>query len=704
MADTSFRMGIDIGGTFTDLVVAAADGRVFAFKAPSTPADPSVGVIDAIQGAARALGHETAGFLRGCEILVHGSTIATNTLLERKGARLGLLTTEGFRDSLEIRRGLRQDVWNHRAPFPAPLVPRLLRRGVVERVDAAGRVQVPLDEASVHAALDVFRAEGVEAIAICFLHAFRNPEHEQACRALIERAWPQVWVSCSSDVAPVLGEYERSATVAANAYIAPRTAPYLRALEERLTGLGLQRPLLIVQSNGGALQVGEIASRPVQMVLSGPAAGVGAIRHYGDDTGARNLVAIEVGGTSCDVTLMRDGVVQMTEQLDVDGNCIAIPSVEIHTIGAGGGTIGHVDAGGMLQAGPQGAGARPGPAAYGFGGERPTVTDAQLVLGRLAPGPYAGGAIALDLQRAVAAIDTHLARPLGLSVEQAAAGLIRLVEQNIQHAVERVSIERGYDIRDFTLIAAGGAGPLHGAAVGRALGCAAVYVPRLAGVFCAFGMCNADVRIDRLLGWYRRLADGTADDLERAYRGVEAQATDALHRQGFADADIVIERSLALRYTGQQWPVHIDCPGALDAATLRRDFQVAHQRLYGHFQENGEIEILTLKVAASGRLATRAAQAEARVTGAPPPPKARRPVWISPATGTVDTPVHDGAGLRPGHVIDGPAIVDEATTTLLVEDGQRLRVTAAGNYLIEPAARAEAAAGTGSDTHGGHGA
>jgi len=217
-------------------------------------------------------------------------------------------------------------------------------------------------------------------------------------------------------------------------------------------------------------------------------------------------------------------------------------------------------------------------------------------------------------------------------------------------------------------------------------------------------MCNADVRIDRLLGWYRRLADGTADDLERAYRGVEAQATDALHRQGFADADIVIERSLALRYTGQQWPVHIDCPDALDAATLRRDFQVAHQRLYGHFQENGEIEILTLKVAASGRLATRAAQAEARVTGAPPPPKARRPVWISPATGTVDTPVHDGAGLRPGHVIDGPAIVDEATTTLLVEDGQRLRVTAAGNYLIEPAARAEAAAGTGSDTHGGHGA
>ncbi len=695
MTGTSFRMGIDIGGTFTDLVVAASDGRVHAFKAPSTPADPSVGVIDAIEVAARALGRETAGFLRGCEILVHGSTIATNTLLERKGARLGMLTTAGFRDSLEIRRGLRQDVWNHRAPFPAPLVPRLLRRGVTERVDASGKVLVPLDPASVREALAVFRAEGVEAIAICLLHSFRNPAHEQACRALIEREWPEVWVSCSSEVAPVLGEYERGATVAANAFIAPRTAPYLRALEERLTGLGLQRPLLIVQSNGGALQVKEIASRPVQMVLSGPAAGVGAIRHYGDDTGSRNLVAIEVGGTSCDVTLMRDGVVQMTEQLDVAGNCIAIPSVEIHTIGAGGGTIGHVDAGGMLHAGPHGAGARPGPAAYGFGGERPTVTDAQLVLGRLAPGPYAGGAIALDLDRALAAVDTHLARPLGLGVEQAAAGLIRLVEQNIQHAVERVSIERGYDIRDFTLIAAGGAGPLHGAAVGRALGCAAVYVPRLAGVFCAFGMCNADVRIDRLLGWYRRLADVDANDLEHAYRGVEAEATGALHRQGFADTDIGIERSLALRYTGQQWPVHIDCAGALDAQTLRRDFQSAHQRLYGHFQENGEIEILTLKVAASGRLATRAAQAEARATSAAPPPKARRPVWIGATTGTVDTPVHDGGGLRPGHVIDGPAIVDEATTTLLIEDGQQLRVTAAGNYLIVPVRGHGANAATG---------
>jgi N-methylhydantoinase A len=426
------------------------------------------------------------------------------------------------------------------------------------------------------------------------------------------------------------------------------------------------------------------------MVLSGPAAGVGAIRYYGRDTGSDDLVAIEVGGTSCDVTLMRDGAVQMADQLDVDGHCIAIPSVEIHTIGAGGGTIGHVDAGGMLHAGPQGAGARPGPASYGLGGTLPTVTDAQLVLGRLAPGPYAGGAISLDVDKAAAAIEAHLARPLGLTVQQAAAGLIRLVEQNIQHAVERVSIERGYDIRDFTLIAAGGAGPLHGAAVGRALDCAAVYVPRLAGVFCAFGMCNTDVRLDRVRSWYQRLDDGQPTALEEAFQGIERQAREALERQGFATPDMVFERGLALRYPGQQWPVAVACGDALTVEALRRNFEAAHQRLYGHFQPNGEIETLGLKVAARGRLPMAAAALADAAGEQWPEPVSKRPVWINDATGMVATPIYDGRILGPGDAIAGPAVIDEATTTLLVEPGQTLRLTAAGNYLILPGQKGSA--------------
>ncbi|WP_301587642.1 hydantoinase/oxoprolinase family protein [Sabulicella glaciei] len=686
-----FRIGIDIGGTFTDIVVVGAAGRLLAHKAPSTPEDRTIGVLDAIAGAARALGRDTETLLRDTDLLVHGSTVATNTLLEGKGARVGLLTTEGFRDTLEIRRGLRREVWDHRTPFPPPLVPRRLRLGIGERIGAAGEVLKPLDRESVVRAVEMLRAGGVEAIAICFLNSFRNPAHEQACRAVIQEIWPEIWISCSSDIAPIMGEYERSASVVANAYVGPRVAPYLRALEARLSGLGLRRPLLIVQSNGGALNVAEVAHQPVQMVLSGPAAGVGAIRYFGRDTGSSDLVSIEVGGTSCDVTLMRDGVVQMTDQLDVEGHCIAIPSVEIHTIGAGGGTVGHVDAGGMLQAGPHGAGARPGPAAYGLGGTQPTVTDAQLVLGRLAPGPYAGGALSLDRDKAVRAIEQHLAGPLGLTVEQAAAGLIRLVEQNIQHAVERVSIERGYDIRDFTLIAAGGAGPLHGAAVGRALGCAAVYVPRLAGVFCAFGMCNTDVRLDRVRSWYHRLDDEQPDLLEAAFREMEEQASAALARQGFAREAIRLERGLALRYPGQQWPVSIPSEEGLAVDVLRRGFEAAHQRLYGHFQPNGEIEALGLKVAARGHLPMAAPTLVDAEIQSWPEPLGRRPVWINDALGTVSTPIHDGRRLAPGDAVLGPAIIDEATTTLLVEGGQRLRVTAAGNYLIEPAQKDGAA-------------
>ena len=686
-----FRIGIDIGGTFTDIVVAGAGGRLLAHKAPSTPEDRTVGVLNAISGAARAMGRDTRDLLRETELLVHGSTVATNTLLEGKGARVGLLTTEGFRDSLEIRRGLRREVWDHRTPFPPPLVPRRLRIGVTERIDASGHPITALSKESVLQAIDALRAKEVEAIAICFLNSYRNAAHEHACRAIIQEVWPEVWISCSSDIAPIMGEYERSATVVANAYVGPRVAPYLRSLEAKLSELGLRRPLLIVQSNGGALSVSEVTHQPVQMVLSGPAAGVGAIRYFGRDTGSTNLVSIEVGGTSCDVTLMRDGVVQMTDQLDVEGHCVAIPSVEIHTIGAGGGTIGHIDAGGMLHAGPRGAGARPGPAAYGFGGTLPTVTDAQLVLGRLAPGPYAGGAITLDIDKAAAAIEQHLARPLGLSVEQAAAGLIRLVEQNIQHAVERVSIERGYDIRDFTLIAAGGAGPLHGPAVGRALGCAAVYVPRLAGVFCAFGMCNTDVRIDRIRSWYQRLGEGQPAQLESAFLKVESDARTMLARQGFAADAIMMERSLALRYPGQQWPVTISCDDGLAVDQLRQGFEAAHQRLYGHFQQDGEVEVLGLRVAARGHLPMAAAALTEAGPLRWPAPTGRRPVWISDSTGTVTTPIHDGRALVPGDAVEGPAIIDEATTTLLVEADQVLRVTAAGNYLIEPSKKDGAA-------------
>ncbi len=681
MTGGSVRIGVDVGGTFTDLVVVDEAGALTAFKSPSNPGDPEAGVLAALDLAAAGLGLARRALLARCAAFVHGSTIATNTMLERKGARVGLLTTEGFRDWLELRRGIRANPWDHRSAFPEVLVPRRLRLPIAERIDQDGTVLRPLDAATVAAAAGILRAAAVESIAVCLLHAYRNPEHERAVAALLGEMMPGVPVSLSHAVAPVMGEYERGATTVLNAYIAPRVVPYLRALEARLATEGLGPRLMLVQSNGGAATVDAIAERPVQLLLSGPAAGIGALRYFGRDAGAENLISIEVGGTSCDVTLARAGAVGMTDLLDIDGQTVVTPAVEIHTVGAGGGTIARLDAAGMLVAGPQGAGARPGPACYGLGGERPTVTDCQLVLGRLKPGPYAGGAISLDLARAEAALRTQVAAPLGIDLDQAAAGVLRLVEQTIQHAVERVSIERGYDPRDFILVAAGGAGPLHGPATARALGLGRVYVPRLAGVFCALGMCNADLRQDQVRSWLADLDGSDPAALRDAVAAMRQAAEEALARQGFAGAEVATEVSIDLRYPGQQWPITVPC-GSLTPAAIRDAFERAYRQLYGFVQEGARIETVNLRVAGIGRVPPLALRPPPPAE-APPAPVATRPVWIDAETGRAEAAIFDGAALRPGHRIAGPAIIEEATTTLLIGSGDTLTVTGAGNYLIE---------------------
>ncbi|MGH6631267.1 MAG: hydantoinase/oxoprolinase family protein, partial [Burkholderiales bacterium] len=341
-----------------------------------------------------------------------------------------------------------------------------------------------------------FKAAGVEAIAVALLYSVLNDAHERRTGEIVRRLWPEVWVSISSDVVPILGEYERSSTTVLNCYVAQRVVAYLRTMDRRLRELGLKRGILLVQSNGGVISVDRIASRPVNLVLSGPAAGVGALDLYRPLAGSNDLIAMEIGGTSCDVTMMSNAVVQATDQLLIGGYHVSVPAVEIYTVGAGGGTIAAVDAAGLLTVGPGGAGAQPGPAAYGLGGQNPTVTDALLVLGRLRSGPLAGGAVSLDMEKAVAAIRRNIAQPLKLGVREAAVGIVRLLEQNLLHAVETISTERGYNPRRFTLVACGGAGPMHGVSVARALGCARVYVPRQAGAFCAIGMLHADLRQD----------------------------------------------------------------------------------------------------------------------------------------------------------------------------------------------------------------
>ncbi|MEZ5262478.1 MAG: hydantoinase B/oxoprolinase family protein [Acidimicrobiales bacterium] len=677
-----WRIGVDVGGTFTDLVLADAAGATWVAKVPSVPRDPSVGVLDALDQLAGRLGSTVGALLERCSLFVHGSTVATTTLLEGKGATVGLLTTAGFRDALEIRRGMREDQWDHRAPYAPVLVPRYLRLPVRGRIDAAGVETEPLATGEVAAALETFRSEGVQSIAVALFNSFVDDGHEQAVRAELERLGAGPWVTTSAAVAPIMGEYERTSTAVVNAALAPRIVDYLRALDEQLRARGLSRAVLLVQSNGGVASVPQLAPRPVNLLLSGPAAGVGALNLYRSWAGTDDVISMEIGGTSCDVLLMADGQVDTKDELFIGGYHVATPSIDIHTIGAGGGTIARVDDAGLLVVGPDGAGADPGPACYGRGGTDPTVTDAQLVLGRLRPGPYADGVLTLDAEAARAAIAERVAGPLGIDVETAAAGIVALVEQHLLHAVEYLSIERGHSPRRFTLVAAGGAGPMHGAAVGRALGCRRVYVPRQAGAFCALGMLHADIRQDFQRFLLAEVATVDAARVLDAFAELEAQALDALQREGVEPERCELTRSIDLRYAGQLWSIRVTVgTGGFDADAVRAAFESEYVRLYGHLQPNGTLLMSSVRVTGRASTGPLAPVAPPGGDGAPLPVETRKVFHGS--SGWLDTAVYAGRDLSPGARVAGPAIVEEATTTVVLGPVDELAVDRGGNFVLE---------------------
>jgi len=691
VARAAWRIGVDIGGTFTDLVLADQAGGVRVFKVPTVPADPAQGAFDAVSAAAQGVGCSVAELLRCTSLFVHGSTIATNTVLERSGARVGMLVTDGFRDALEIRRGLRDNPWDHRTPYPPVLVPRFLRRPVSERIDRNGKETQPLSAADIERAAAEFTRENVDAVVIAYFNSYLDPAHEERTAQELARHWAGKWVTRSAAIAPVIGEYERTSTAVLNAYVTPRTVTYLQNLNDRLLALGLQRPILLIQSNGGAIAVDQVAERPVTLLLSGPAAGVGALDFYSRAVGSDNLISMEIGGTSCDVLLMSDGEVAFTDALSIGGYDVVTRSVDVHSIGAGGGTIARVVEG-MLHLGPQGAGAVPGPACYGLGGTQATVTDAQVVLGRLRASSSPSAVLHIDPPLAFDAIRREVAEPLGLTVEVAAAGIVRLMEQKLLHAVQRLSVERGHDPRRFTLIAAGGAGPVHGAAVARALECERVYVPRLAGAFCALGMLHADVRHDYVRMQLGDLDTIPAPRIEQGFEALENDARRTLANEGFAVDATRLERLVDLRYQSQQWDITVPLVDERwDPKRIRADFEAEHQRQYGHMQPGGEIRITRQRITATGRLPP--LQWESLdATDAAPAIAHRRNVWLDPESGWADTPVYEGWNLRAGQSLDGPAIVDEVTTTVLVGRGDTLRVDAAGNFVIDTPSRKRAVA------------
>ncbi|CAN5700871.1 hydantoinase/oxoprolinase family protein [soil metagenome] len=676
------RIGVDVGGTFTDLVVEQPDGTIEVFKVPSVPRDPSRGVLDAVAAAAAGLGKSVPELLGQCGWFVHGSTIATNTVLERKGAKVGMLTTSGFRDSLEIRRSIRENPWDHRTPFAEPLVPRYLRLGIRERMDAWGGELAPLVADDVRDAVAQLAQQGVEAIAICFLNAYQNGAHEAQAAEIIRTVAPQMSVSLSSRLAPIVGEYERGSTTVVDAYIRRRVMSYLEALGERLRELGFGGEVALIQSNGGAIGLSRVAKAPAGLCLSGPAAGVGAMRYYGRLCGSDNLITMEIGGTSCDVSMLQGGRAQLIDGFMLGGYHVALPAIDIHTVGAGGGTIASVDGAGMLRCGPQGAGAAPGPASYGRGGTNATTTDALVVLGRMRSGPIGDGSVVIDADKARAACAEKVAGPIGLDVEEAAIGIVQLLEQNLLHAVEEISVKRGLNPAHYTLIAAGGAGPMHGTTVGRALGCKRVYVPRHAGAFCALGMLDSDIRHDLYRVFDAPLGDEALGKLPASFADLCRIALEEVGAEASARQPI-LRRVLDLVYKGQMRAVQVDYdPDSDGMASLKGRFEAEHRRLYGHIKPITPIRIAALRVVATLPASALAVPECATAEGTPKAAATRR-LFIDRRHGWADVPVYRGADLGAGHEIAGPLVIEEHTMTLYAGPGDHVSVDRAGNYTID---------------------
>jgi len=671
------RIGIDVGGTFTDLVAVDASGRLHHAKAPSTPQDQSLGVLDGLSRLAEAMGLDRATLLARTERIVHGTTVATNALLERKGARVGLLTTEGHRDVLEMREGLKDDRYDLRQPPPEPLVPRRLRLGVRERIRADGRVEVPLDAASLEAAIARLREEKVESVAVCYLHAWRDARHERATRAALERLLPGIPVSLSSEVLPQIKEFERLSTTVVNAYVQPALARYLGRLEERLRAAGYAGPVLVMTSHGGVATIEEIVRIAAGAVLSGPAGGIAAAQQVARMLALPDLVPFDMGGTSTDIALVRGGRASIAADRRLAGQRIALSSLDIVSIGAGGGSIARVDEGGILQVGPESAGADPGPACYGRGGVQATVTDADLLLGYLDAERFAGGRMRLDRDAAERAVG-RIARALHTDLATAAAGIQRVIDTKMAEGVRLVSVRRGVDPRGFALLAFGGAAGLHVSAVARQLGMSRIVVPRLASVLSAYGMLASDLRVELARSHVAEAHALDPSELRALFAELEREGRARLAAAGF-DGPVRIHRIADMRYGEQIFEIPVDLdPIPWEAPDLLERIAAAfhrrHEELYTYALPDRAPVLVNVRVAVVGELAA-PPEEPPRPPGAPAPPRGRRSIFLD---GWCEAPVFDLEALAPGQTIDGPALVESATTTVLLRPGDRARVTAEG--------------------------
>jgi N-methylhydantoinase A len=676
------RIAVDIGGTFTDLVAVDDNGNVHRSKSLTTPDDLARGIQDCLSGA-----HIDVS---GASFFVHGSTVTINAVLERKGARTGLITTKGFRDVYEIGRGNRPEGYNLFFKRPVPLVSRDLRLEVDERLYASGEILKSLDEASASAAITALKAASVESVAVCLLHAYANPVHEERLGKLLRQQFPEAYVSLSHEILREFREYERTSTTVLNAYVGPNVNRYLVSLEKRLGKSGFRGTFRVMQSNGGVMSAETAKRMPVTMMESGPVAGVIAAAHLGEKLDCRHIISFDMGGTTAKASLIKDFHPEVTSSYYVggyvSGHPMMLPVVDIVEVGNGGGSIARIDAAGGLKVGPQSAGAAPGPSCYGNGGVEPTVTDANLIAGRIDPEYFLGSGIRLQRDKAAQAITERIGKPLGLSLEEAALGILTIANFNMSLAVRAVSVEKGYDPRDCVLVPSGGGGALHAMAIARELAVPRVIIPAMPAYFSAFGMLVADLKHDYEQTFVRELADITGADLADAFGSIEKVAIETLIEEGAGREQMVLRRFLDMRYRGQEYtlpvPVTEDLRSLGDFGAIRSRFDQLHQEHYSHSAPKEPVMMVNLRLSALGKLDRRlslAVSASSDEGGE----RGKRPVIFDSGQSPVSCPIFLRDGFKAGDYLDGPAVIEESGATILLYPGDRMEVNEFGHLVID---------------------
>jgi N-methylhydantoinase A len=690
-----FRVGVDIGGTFTDLVFLDPSGRLHTKKVSSTVDDYARAIIDGLGEVFRDTG------ITGADIaeVLHGTTVASNAVLEQKGARTGLITTRGFRDVLEIRRLRMPRLYDLTWEKPVPLVERYLRQEVTERIDAHGAIQTPLDLAGVEEALERLRREGIEALAVCLINSYANPSHEEQIKALVNRHAPDLVACYSVEVLPEIREYERTSTTVINAYVMPIVRRYLATLREGLDGVGVSTPLLIMQSNGGLMTDAAAAAHPIHIIESGPAAGVVGAQALARRIGLGKLITFDMGGTTAKASIVEDGEVTRAAEYQVGGGImlgsrllsgagylLRVPAIDLAEVGAGGGSVVWIDPGGALQVGPRSAGASPGPLCYDLGGTEPTITDANVILGYLNPARLAGGAVKLNATRAHEVFEEKVARPLGMPLVEAARGAHLIAASNMMRAIRAVSSERGRDPREYTLFAFGGNGPLFAAGMGEQLEMRRIVVPPAPGLFSSFGLLYADVEHHYVRTWRTLVRDADPARLGDLMRRMEASARAQLTSEGFPEDRVGLRRSADCRYQGQSFELTVSVTdGPLDAgalAALAEAFGREHERTYGHRAGSEEpVEIVNLRVVAHGASDRPRVPERIRIDRPGGGDRPTRRVYFGAGLGWRDTPILDRPALTTPR--DGPCVIEEYDATCVVPPGARATLDAYGNIAIE---------------------